>query len=236
MFARFRFWVLGLFLLLMACEQDKPYVLPHTPLIFPNQAGVQRISYVEDTTFNSAGIDQPVVDLYFKWEQLAGEETDLTGRNLRLVDVHRSVVRFDSSYAWEYDRRWAQYFEPQPSGNYYAERIEQNRRTRVLKFPVFPGVSWNGNLFNEQATEEFFYQNVDTTVVVRGRGFDNCVVVVQAADTTGFITDRFAYEIYAPEIGLIKKYDRTLVFDGPNGEFNPDRSYIYREEIVEWGR
>ncbi len=219
---------------LTACEQDKPYVLAHTLTIFPNQSGFSRISYVEDTTFNSAGINAPLTDLYFKREDLGGEEEDLSGRPLRIIDVYKSPVRFDSSYAWEYDRRWTQYFETQPRGNYYAERMEQNRRTVVLQFPVYPGVTWNGNLFNELDAEEFFYEQVDTTVSVRGKTFENCVLVIQAADTSGFITDRYAYEIYAPEVGLIKKYDRSLIFDGPNGEFNPDESYIYLEEVVEW--
>ncbi|MEM9985537.1 MAG: hypothetical protein AAF804_10615 [Bacteroidota bacterium] len=227
-------WIASASFVLMGCERDKPYVEPHTLSIFPNQAGNIRITYVEDTTFNSAGINQPLVDTYFKQYILGDTVEYLSGRDLREVNVYRSPVREDSVFNWSYDRLWTQFFEPAPNGNYYAERIEQNQRVVVLQFPVFPGVTWNGNLFNVDNAQEFFYERVDSTVIIRGKRFDNCVVVIQEAEIASFITDNFAYEIYAPNVGLIKKYRRKLIFDGPNGEFNPDESFIYQEEIVDF--
>ncbi|GAB4416127.1 MAG: hypothetical protein OHK0039_25320 [Bacteroidia bacterium] len=215
----------------LACNRVKDTVLPHTELIFPNEAGHTRISEVHDTTFTTAGIANPQTIAYYKRERLGRTETDLQGREVRLVEVSRSpLIR---PYDFAPDRIWYQYFAPQTGANYYAERIEENRRTLVLRFPVTTVTRWNGNLYNALGTEIFSYGALDTTVTVKGQTFENCVMVIQKLDTTGFIIQEFAYEIYAPGIGLIKKYDKTLVFDQPDGDgFNPDASRIYLEEYI----
>lgn len=213
-----------------ACNRVKDLILPHTELIFPLEQGRFRITEVIDTTFDTRGA---VVDHFYKRERNANTSTDLLDRALTRIEAERSEIEFGDAYRFEPYRVWAQYIDPNAEGTHFAERIQENQRILVLKFPVFPGVSWNGNLFNNQGTEVFRYQEVDTTVVVKGVSYENCVMVVQKADTNGFINFKFAYEIYAPSIGLIKKFDKTLVNDGPNGEFNPDRSRIYIEEIIE---
>jgi hypothetical protein len=212
------------------CEQSKEYVLPHTLSIFPHEAGKYRILLVRDTTFTTAGKQG---QNYYKRELLAGEEQDLRGRSLRLIEVYRSPAELGSAYDFSLDRVWSQFFQPQESGTYYAERTEENQRYLLLKFPVSEVQRWNRNAFNSQGEQELRYGNVDTTVTVNGKTFEHCVYVIQKDDTLGFINKAFAYEIYAPEVGLIKKYDNTQVFDGPRGEFNPDKSRIYLEEIVE---
>ncbi|TAE50076.1 MAG: hypothetical protein EAZ89_12870 [Bacteroidetes bacterium] len=213
-----------------ACNRVKDYIEPHTLLIFPTDPGHFRISLVQDTTYDTGG---PVPAAYYKKEVNGGLETDLTGRTIQAIEIFRSPEELGQNYQFTLSRVWAQYIEPVEGQNYYAERIEENVRTLILKFPVYEGIRWNGNLYNNRGVQEYKYGNIDTTVVVRGRSFPNCVVVIQKADTSGFINKKFAYEIYSPEIGLVKKYDRSLVFDGPNGEFNPDKSRIYVEEIIE---
>ncbi|MEO0471284.1 MAG: hypothetical protein AAF206_16765 [Bacteroidota bacterium] len=226
---RLPFLILLLFaaVFLTHCNRVKDVIPPYTLTIFPMEEGDSRVTYVEDTTFDTRG---PVPDVYFKRERIANAEEDLLGRSIRRVEVFRSDSILNTDFIWKIDRVYAHYFEPQENGDFFAERIEENQRILILKFPVFEGVKWNGNLFNNLGVQEFKYQVTDTTVNIRGQTYENCVMVVQKADTSGFINDKFAYEIYAPEIGLIKKFDRTLVFDGPQGQFNPDKSRIYVEE------
>ncbi|MEM7654691.1 MAG: hypothetical protein AAF399_01070 [Bacteroidota bacterium] len=222
--------------LLIHCNEVKQVILPHTELIFPMEEGHYRISEVWDTTFTTAGINDPMVDHYFKKEVLAAQDTDLIGRPIRLVEVYRSEADLGTNYDFQIDRVWYQYLEPVEGADYYAERVVENVRTQVLKFPVIEGVRWNGNLQNNLGSEIFFYDKADSTVSVQSQMFENCVVVFQNADSLNVINRRLAYEAYAPEIGLVKKLDRTLVFDGPGGgdaAFNPDKSRIYREELIE---
>lgn len=216
---------------LVACDNTLDLIQPHTWLIFPYEEGSSRITAVIDTTFEAAG---PVEDRYYKQETIANEEQDLTGRTLRRLLVDRSEWANGSEYDWQRDRVWALHKPDSTTGDYFVERIEENRKILILKFPVYEGVSWNGNLFNQEDFQEFRYFRTDTTVTVAAGTFENCVMVVQKADTTSFIRDAFAYEIYAPEVGLIKKYDKTMVFDGPNTEFNPSASRIYLEELIQY--
>ncbi|MEZ4827404.1 MAG: hypothetical protein R3C61_14160 [Bacteroidia bacterium] len=203
-------------------------ILPHTTKIFPVTQGLFRISAVTDTSFNTAG---PVPARFYKKEEISGTETDLTGRKIYRLDIYHSDFDRGLDFDWKYYLLATVFFEPQTTGDYYAERSENNTRVQVLKFPVNNFVSWNGNLYNDLGAQEFYYGNIDTTVVVQNVTYEHCVMVVQE-NTEGLIRRSLAYEIYAPDIGLIKKYIRTLVNDGAMGEFNPDKSHIYIEELV----
>lgn len=216
--------------LFLHCNRTIDSILPHTELIFPNEAGKFSISIVIDTTYNSAG---PLEETFYKREELQGLEQDLDGRMVRKIQTWRSDVSLGTSYDFKISKLYTQYYDSTETGTRFAERIEENKRYLILKFPVSEGIKWNGNLYNILDAQEYEYTHVDTTVTVRGISFANCVVVTQKDNQEGLIRKEFAYEIYAPEIGRIKKYDRTLVFDGPNGEFNPSESRIYLEEIVE---
>lgn len=215
------------------CERVKENIPPHTELIFPLESGKYRISVVYDTTFTTAGINAPSTDAYYKRETNGKKEDDLLGRATTLLQVEKSDFSMGQNYDFIPTRVWTQYKPEEPEDSYFVERIEENQRFLVLKFPVFTNISWNGNQFNTLGTEEFYYSNIDTTVTVQGKTFENCVVVIQE-NVDGLIRESFKYEIYAPEIGLIKKYIKTIVNDGaPGEEFNPDESRIYLEEIIE---
>ena len=220
-------------LFFLQCERVKENILPHTDLIFPLEEGKYRITLVNDTTFTTAGINSPSTESYYKRETNGKTETDLLGRETTLLQVDRSDFERGLDFDFTPDRVWIQYRPIDEESSHFAERIEENQRILVLKFPVFTNISWNGNQFNTEGVEEFYYANVDTSVTVQGQTFENCVMVIQEK-TNGLIRESFKYEIYAPEVGLIKKYIRTIVNDGPPGEeFNPDESRIYLEELVE---
>lgn len=217
-------------LFLFHCNRIKDVIPAHTSLIYPIIEGKYRVTLVSDTTFDTSG---PVTSKYFKKEETKNVEEDLLGREVNLLHVFRSDFDLGNNYEFELDRVWYQYEDPDRTGDYYAERIEENKRILVLKFPAYPDVVWNGNLYNNSGVQEFRYENVDTVVTVQGVTYENCVMVIQKDEQASFINQKFAYEIYAPNVGLIKKYDRTMVFDGPMGEFNASASRIFVEEIIE---
>ncbi|MCB0837675.1 MAG: hypothetical protein KDD63_23045 [Bacteroidetes bacterium] len=221
--------VLALLSGILGCNRVKEVILPHTELIFPYEEGNYRVMQVIDTTFNTTG---PIPDRYYKKEMIGGFETDLVGRKTRKLEVYKSPWGRGLDFNFTFSRLYTLYVDSARTGQYYVERVEENQRYQILKFPVSENVSWNGNLYNNQGVLEYFYQNVDTAVTVQGITYENCVVVVQEK-TDGLIREAFSYEVYAPNIGLIKKFNRTIVNDGSMGEFNPDKSRIYLEEIVD---
>ena len=156
-----------------------------------------------------------------KEKAMEPREEDLLGRKITLLQVEQSAFSQGLDYDFIPTRVWSQYKPTEPEGSYFAERTEENQRILVLKFPVFTNISWNGNQFNTLGEKEFYYSNIDTTVTVQGNTFENCVVVIQE-NVDGLIRKSLVYEIYAPGVGLIKKYINTIVKDGPpNSPFNP---------------
>ncbi len=213
-----------------ACDGQADLILPHTWDIFPIEEGAQRVTAVVDTTYNTSG---PEEERYFKRETISNEEIDLAGRTIRRLLVDRSDWALGAAYEWKQDRVWSIHKPDSVNGSYFVERNEENKKVLILKFPVYPGIDWNGNLYNQERPQVFRYRRVDTTVTVAAGTFDNCVMVLQRDERGSFIRDAYAYEIYAPGVGLIKKYSRNKVFDGPNGEFNSAESRVYQEELVE---
>ncbi len=224
--------IIALVLFGLGCNRTQDIIPEHTYRLFPNEAGKFRIMYVEDTTFTTDGLDAPVVDRYFRRELLSDTTTDLRGRVLRTIETSRSEEEFGTEYRFQPGPVYAQYIEPVEGQTYFAERLANNQRVLVLQFPVFPGVTWNGNLFNNMDDQRFTYQSIDTTVIVRGKTYEQCVMVLR--EEREGIFNIFSYEIYAPDIGLIKKYDRRLIFNsGGSSAFNDSESRIRSEEIVE---
>lgn len=188
--------------------------------------------YVEDTTFTTDGPNFPIVNKFYKKEQLGDTTLDLRGRTVTKVETYTSPEDFGTEYQFSPGQVFTQYIEPRESGSYFAERIEDNDRVLTLKFPVFTSVVWNGNLYNDLDDQLFTYQSIDTTVSIRGKTYENCVMVLR--ENREGIFNIYSYEIYAPDIGLIQKYDRRLIFNSPGtNPFNDSESMIHYEEIVE---
>lgn len=222
---------------LAECTQIKEVILPHTELIYPTETGKFRITLVQDTSYTSAGKNDPVVDWYYKKETIQETETDLLGRELKKVLAETSPYERGTDFLFEAFRVLSIYKPQDPGPDYFAERTEENDRVLLLKFPVHTTVAWNGNLYNDLGqdnnTNTFYYEEVDTTVTVLGKTYENCVMVVHEK-TDGVIRKAFSYEIYAPNIGLIKKYINIEVNDRAGTDpFNSEESMIYLEEIID---
>lgn len=215
---------------LLACDNTIDLIQPHTWDIFPVEEGASRVTLRIDSTYNTSG---GVEDKYYKRETYSNLEEDLTGRQIRRILVDRSDISLGQAYQWERDRVWGVFVPDSVNGDYYIERIEENKKIRILKFPVLEGVKWNGNLLNQDDPEPYEYVVTDTSVTVMAGTFDQCVMVVNKDERGSFIQKTYAYEIYAPGIGLIKKFDQTKFFDKPGNAFNEAASYVIQEELVE---
>jgi hypothetical protein len=124
-------------------------------------------------------------------------------------------------------------FKPFRSGLMYKYRNECLRTEEtltkvVIYYPVNKGTIWNGNKYNNQGIADFRY--IKTGFIFNN--FENCVQVEQLAEDPTFIQDRYEYEIYAPNIGKVKRYERNLQFisTDPNKPSVLDpKSYIYED-------
>ncbi len=226
----------GLFIL-ASCNRTYDPTPEYATRLFPLEDGKYRIYHVVDTVFETAVSSEYEVQTFYKREMVDGTETDLLDREVSKLWIYKSPDTLGTPdnpvYNWDFYALWTMY-----NGEQYAERTEGNTRYLVLKNPVYPDASWNGNLFNDQGQKTYRYTNIDTTVTVQGVTYDNCVFVLQQefyqpfADSAQaiFISD-YQYEIYAPDIGMILRYYKT--YRRESNSVIADKSRIFREEVVE---
>jgi hypothetical protein len=226
---------------LASCRREYDPIPATAKTIFPLEDGKYRIYHVIDTSYASAQLID--ARTYYKRETNNGTETDLLDREVTKIWVDVSTDTLDTNstpvYRWDFDVLWTQYLDVN-----YAERIEGNTRYLVLKWPPYPEASWNGNLYNNLDDQTYRYVNIDTTVVVRGKTYEHCVFVLQVpfrmpvikvpGQQPPFFLIEYAYEIYAPTIGKIVRYDKYYEEQVTNGSVDiKQNSHVFYEELVE---
>jgi len=208
-------------LLLAACNREIPFDGSDRS-IYPIMDGKQRTYFVLDTTYTTTAI---IANQYYKRELTNGQATDLNGRTLSKLEIWRAT---DAQGPFSFFELWTQYL-----GNEFAERTEGNTRYVVLRFPYLKGINWNGNQFNGFDRESYQYITTDTTIVLGGVTYNNCKFIRQRYQQTT-LSDVYTYEIYAPGIGKIKRYDRYIKrnTDGSGRLVIDTDSYVYEETLV----
>jgi len=90
-----------------------------------------------------------------------------------------------------------------------AEEFIDNQRFVKLVFPPEKQKTWNGNTFNSLGTQEYYYQTLDKAETVNNVKYDSTALVIQINEKN-LLTDDYSEELYAKNIGLIKKSARAL--------------------------
>lgn len=210
------------FLLQISCNRKIDYEFPDLNL-YPIIQGKYRIYQVVDTTYNTQG---SIPKFYYKKELTDSNETDLKNRIISRLNIYLG----NSLDSLTFSELWTQYLD-----GTWAERIEGNTKFLVLKFPVKLNDSWNGNEFNDLGKENFTYLNIDTTVIINGVTYPNCVFVQHRLNNSSLLTEINTYEIYARGIGKIKRYDNYKKYNlNSNGTRTlTTDSYFYEETLLE---
>lgn len=211
-----------IFLLSMGCNRKIEHEFPDLNL-YPIIQGKYRIYQVVDTTYNTQG---SIPKFYYKKELTDSNETDLKNRTISRLNIYLG----NSLDSLTFSELWTQYLD-----GAWAERIEGNTKFLVLKFPVKLNDSWNGNEFNDLGKENFTYLNTDTTVIINGVTYPNCVFVQHRLNNSSLLTEINTYEIYARGIGKIKRYDNYKKYNlNSNGTRTlTTDSYFYEETLLE---
>ncbi|MEM6628500.1 MAG: hypothetical protein AAF694_02460 [Bacteroidota bacterium] len=221
-------WLLVLLCLSMgSCEEERiPVDSISLERIYPVTIGDTRYYHVLDSSFDVSGA---IVEEYIRREEVVGTTTDLLGRTVYQIQVQRAKLGSDDFRA---SHRWNLYIPPEEEANSFIERNEDNVRNLVLAYPMNPVVTWDGNRFNPLETRIFSYLSTDTTVTIGTKEYEGSIFVQEGEEQRSAIRFGEAFSIYRPGFGHLFRYHKVMVFDGPNREFNPDESRIYREEIL----
>lgn len=88
--------------------------------------------------------------------------------------------------------------------NQRVERVEENTRFIKLIFPIKNFYRWDGNALNNLGYQEYKYQNAHHPLQILNFYFDSTVKVLQDS-FVNLKYVRYKYEIYAKNVGLVKK-------------------------------
>jgi hypothetical protein len=106
------------------------------------------------------------------------------------------------------------------------EQVEEDLRYIKMIFPVEEEEEWNGNAFNTIEAWDYLYEAPETPRTFGTQSFDNTVNILQR-DVFNFVEYEKAFETYAYNVGLVRKYYAVLQIQ------NFDSTNVLRGDIID---
>jgi hypothetical protein len=139
-----------------------------------------------------------------------------------MKDVVESELKQSSQHGTEY--RMERYIRPNTNKNWEIEKawmanktnfraVEQleNLREVKLTFPVKTGISWDANAENTLEKEEYSVENSAIDTSINGITYNQVYRVDHFYITDPLqINTEISYEHYAPNVGLVNKYEKFV--------------------------
>lgn len=214
--------------LVYSCSEETLLVDPaeRAETYYPLTKGFERVYFTYDTTYTRFPVLDTLEAAGALRETVGELDTDARQRSVRIIDRETAP---DSSGPYTYLERWEAVFD-----GGFMEQLSDNIRLLVLRDPVTLGATWDGNTYNDLGEQNFQYLVLDTTVQFQGQVYTDCIFILQRQVVDSQVDSVYTYEIYAPGIGLVERYDRHFKFDlQPEGRFlNVDDSYIHHRQLV----
>lgn len=118
-------------------------------------------------------------------------------------------------------------------GEQNAQTVEENQRYIRLVFPMTETSVWNGNAYNQIGQWNYLYENINQPLTLNNQSLSQTVLVRQR-DYANFIEKQDCFEIYAKEIGLVKKqYVDIEIINGDSTQVN--RGYMLFQNLISYG-
>jgi hypothetical protein len=217
--------------LAIACERTLP-VNEVDRTYFPTDSAKYRTYAVFSKSYNPA---DSVQKFFYKRELHEQQELDLNNRLRRVVRIEETP--YDSLGFQAYNPSTLKYKQLWQfwSTADHSLRTEGNITYAILGYPILINRKWNGNQYNSFGTAQYQYRNIDTTVTLNGRTYAKCLFVVHRQNKS-LVSDVYTYELYAPNIGKIARFDRFLTYEirGNVGQRDiTSESYEYLETLLE---
>ncbi|MFW6020272.1 MAG: hypothetical protein ACOCPM_06795 [Bacteroidales bacterium] len=102
-----------------------------------------------------------------------------------------------------------------------------NQSIIKLVFPFDIGTVWDANIYNTNDSDEYEITEVDGSQDVNGNVYDKAITVEQENQQTLISNDQ-AYEVYAPEVGMIYRQDVSQDLDISTGEIESGYKCTYK--------
>jgi len=187
-----------------ACRRElpRPTYAAGTDL-FPLETGRWWVYEVRETTYTTTG---PEATRYLLRMRIDTPTTDAYGRPSFYVVWDTSASPDSGHFA--FFRVGLAYRD-----SAQAELWENNRRLLLLRFPLSPHLRWNRYEYTDLPPEVCRYLRTDTLYALSNRFFPHSAFVLRQLDTTSLLQRSFFYEVYAPQVGLVHRYERLDAYD-----------------------
>ena len=114
----------------------------------------------------------------------------------------------------------------------FAQLVEENIRFTKLIFPFDVNVVWDGNAFNNQQSQEYRIESINTPYNVNGLSFDSSITVIQNYKSN-LLEYENSKEIYVIGVGLVYKEDiEVLINSADSNDFS--QGYEFYQELIEF--
>ncbi|XOV67382.1 MAG: hypothetical protein ACFHU9_17335 [Fluviicola sp.] len=213
---------LTLVLVLVGCKKQ-PAPNFHTEY-FGLETGRYVIYNVTEITHDAAlspAHDTNYYQLKTVWE---GEYIDNEGRP---ASEFRRYIRATENDPWALADIWTGIID-----GIRAELIEENQRVVKLVFAPSLSKEWDVNGYNNMPEMNAYYSDVHIDTTINGVAFDSIVVVDQDRFNSLIDTVRL-FEVYAKNVGLIRKFEKNNKYNFGDSEPKSGREVYY--EYVEHG-
>lgn len=199
---------LALSLAFFSCKDDsvEPSSMPSYFAYFPLEQGAW-IEYDVDSIvhlpLDDAGeVDTAIATYRFQLREVI-DSAFVDGEGDTAVRINR-YRRDNDTLPWEFFNLWTA-----KRTNDNAERTEDNVRFVKLAFPIDARKSWNGNAYNFFLEEVYIYRELYASKTIGPFTFDK-TITVQQNDFNSNINRIFKQEIYAPEVGMVRKQSDSV--------------------------
>jgi len=218
-------WVI--LLLNFSCGEEAPELtFEEVRSYFPTEVGFYSTYEVEKITYNFNNAD--TTNYYLK-EEIVDSIISSTGQ---LTYILEQATRIDSADLWKVDSMYTVRFQ-----NRGLMVVENNITYQKLAFPVIEGTEWDGNAFNSQSAQTYYYQPIDGDSPSAFTDETSIKVIIEDIPRSFFSQDE-KFEVYTKGVGLVEKNYITLNFctdcNGEEGFVNSGS--ILKQRLISYGQ
>ena len=196
------------FIFVISCQKEETakseifYGYAYAPL----KVGQEQIFKIDSIIFNEFTAQKDTLVLFQKRTLI----DSFTSEDGHLIYRLKIEERFSDSLPWR-EKRMDKLFR----NDICFELTTDNIPKIALVFPISNNISWNANVLNTEAEQQYTYKNVNQSFFFNGKNYDSTLTVVQMQEEN-LIEKHYTTERYANNLGLFFRKDINLrtTFDG----------------------
>ncbi|MCF8219037.1 MAG: hypothetical protein K9J21_08630 [Bacteroidales bacterium] len=215
----FTFFIL-IILGLAACDQKNEEPVDMKYRYFPVEENVYHIYQVDSVIWDDFYTPPRIDTVSMKIKKLI--KSDFQDEENRTVFRVERFIKQHDTLNWNINKV---YTLMKDSGR--VIKTIDNQAIIKLVFPFDIGTAWDANIYNSNQPDEYEITEINGSQKVNDDSYENTITVEQENQQTLISNDQ-AYEVYAPDVGMIYKQDISQDLDISTGEIESGYKCTYK--------